>query len=410
PARVGAAGAAAAPGAAPLARRHVRREVDPATIPASGAWREGDDPGPRRFADIGALPLEAGGRLPHVRLAYETWGELNEAGDNAVLVLHALTGDAHVTASPGDGTDDEGWWGQVVGPGRAIDTTKYFVVAPNVLGGCQGSTGPSSPAPDGSPWGSRFPLITVRDQVAAEIELADLLGIERWALVVGASMGGHRVLEWAVMAPERVDAIAVVASTAQTTAEQVAWAHAQLGAIRLDPNWRGGDYYDAPPGHGPHAGLGLARQIAHTTYRSPAELEERFGRLPQHAEEPLSGGRYAVQSYLDHHASKLAVRFDAGSYVTLTQAMITHDLGRDRGGVEAALAQVRAATLVVAVDSDRLFFPDESERIAAAVPGAGPVAYVRSDHGHDGFLVEHDQVAALLGRFLRSVAPVRAAR
>ncbi|MHB1065038.1 MAG: homoserine O-acetyltransferase MetX [Georgenia sp.] len=385
--------------------RHVRHHVDPATIPATGAWRDGDAPGPRRFADLGALPLEAGGRLPHVRLAYETWGELNEAGDNAVLVLHALTGDSHVVRH--DAGEPDGWWSQVVGPGRAIDTDRYFVVAPNVLGGCQGSTGPSSPAPDGTPWGSRFPLLTVRDQVAAEIELADRLGIGRWALVVGASMGGHRVLEWAVTAPERVAAVAVVASTAQTSAEQVAWAHTQLAAIQLDPAWRGGDYYDAAPGHGPHAGLGLARQIAHTTYRSPVELDERFGRLPQHAEEPLAGGRYAVQSYLDHHAGKLAVRFDANSYLTLTQSMITHDLGRDRGGVEAALAQVTAETLVVAVDSDRLFFPAESERIAAAVPNAGPVAYVRSPYGHDGFLIEHDQVAALLGRFLRAVAPAR---
>lgn len=397
------------PGGAPapptLRARPVRRELDPATLPATGAWRPGDDPGPRRFADIGALPLEGGGRLPHVRIAYETWGELNEAGDNAVLVLHALTGDSHVTGHAGD-PEGDGWWSQVVGPGRAIDTDRYFVVAPNVLGGCQGTTGPSSPAPGGAPWGSRFPLLTVRDQVAAEVELTDLLGIERWALVVGASMGGHRVLEWAVTEPERVGAVAVVASTAQSSAEQIAWAHTQLQAIELDPGWRGGDYYDAAPGHGPHAGLGLARQIAHTTYRTPTELDGRFGRLPQHAEEPLEGGRYAVQSYLDHHAGKLAARFDANTYLTLTRSMVTHDIGRDRGGVEAALAQVTAEALVVAVDSDRLFFPAESERIAAGIAGAGPVAYVRSPYGHDGFLIEHDQVAALLGRFLRAVAPV----
>ena len=385
--------------------RRDRRVIDPTTLPATGAWREDDDADGRLFADIGALPLEAGGRLPHVRLAYETLGELNEAGDNAVLVLHALTGDSHVTAH---GPDDPtaGWWHQVVGPGRAIDTDRYFVVAPNVLGGCQGSTGPSSAAPDGTPWGSRFPVLTVRDQVAAELELADLLGIERWALVVGASMGGHRVLEWAVTAPERVGAVAVVASCAQSSAEQIAWAHTQVAAIELDPGWRGGDYYDAAPGHGPHTGLGLARQIAHTTYRTPVELDQRFGRLPQGGEEPLSGGRFAVQSYLDHHAGKLAERFDANSYLTLTRTMMTHDVGRDRGGVEAALAQVTAETLVVAVDSDRLFFPAESERIAAAVATAGPVAYVRSPFGHDGFLIEHDQVAALLGRFLRAVAPV----
>src|SRR5690606_15730007 len=190
-----------------------RRVIDLASLPATGAWREGDDPGHRQFVDIGPLALEAGGRLPNVRLAYETWGELNEAGDNAVLVLHALTGGSH-GAGHGPG-DEPGWWEQIVGPGRAIDTTKYFVVAPNVLGGCQGSTGPSSAAPDGSPWGSRFPLVTARDQVAAELELTDRLGIERWALVVGASMGGHRVLEWGVMAPERVEAVAPGATWAQ---------------------------------------------------------------------------------------------------------------------------------------------------------------------------------------------------
>ncbi len=380
-----------------------RRVIDLASLPATGAWREGDDPGHRQFVDIGPLALEAGGRLPNVRLAYETWGELNEAGDNAVLVLHALTGGSHV-AGHGPG-DEPGWWEQIVGPGRAIDTTKYFVVAPNVLGGCQGSTGPSSAAPDGSPWGSRFPLVTARDQVAAELELTDRLGIERWALVVGASMGGHRVLEWAVMAPERVEAIAPVATCAQASAEQVAWGHAQLAAIELDPGWKGGDYYAAGPGEGPNRGLGIARQIAHTTYRSPVELDTRFGRIPQGGEEPLTGGRYAVQSYLDHHAAKLAERFDAGSYTVLTRSMITHDIGRDRGGVDAALGQVRAETLVIAVDSDRLFFPAESERIAAGIPGAGPVATVRSPYGHDGFLIEHDQVAALLGRFLRAVSP-----
>ncbi|GAA4418644.1 homoserine O-acetyltransferase [Georgenia halophila] len=384
--------------------RRARRHIDPSTLPATGAWREGDDPGPRQFVDIGSLALEAGGRLPNVRMAYETWGELNAAGDNAVLVLHALTGDSHVA---GHGPDDPvpGWWHQIVGPGRAIDTDKYFVVAPNVLGGCQGSTGPASAAPDGSPWGSRFPTVTARDQVAAEIELTDRLGVERWALVVGASMGGHRVLEWAVTAPERVEAIVPVGTCAQSSAEQVAWAHTQLAAIELDPAWRGGDYYGAGPGEGPHRGLGIARQIAHTTYRSPVELDGRFGRIPQGGEEPLSGGRFAVQSYLDHHAAKLAERFDAGSYVALTRSMITHDVGRDRGGAEAALAQVRAETLVIAVDSDRLFFPVESERIAAAVPGAGPVSHVRSPYGHDGFLIEHDQVAALLGRFLRAVSP-----
>jgi len=386
------------------APHRVRARVAPEDIPATGAWRPEHGPGNRSFVDIGALHLEAGGRLPEVVLAYETWGQLNETRDNAVLVCHALTGDSHVTGPAGPGHVTAGWWSTIVGPGKAIDTDRWFVVAANVLGGCQGSTGPSSSAPDGTPWGSRFPSITIRDQVAAELELTDRLGIERWAHVVGGSMGGQRVLEWAVTAPDRVRSIAVIASGAQSTADQIAWGHAQISAIELDPNFRGGDYYGAPPGHGPHAGLSLARRIAHTTYRSAEELETRFGRLPQHAEDPMLGGRFAVQSYLDHHGTKLALRFDANSYLSLTRAMLTHDVGRDRGGVEAALAEVTADTLVIAVDSDRLFLPRESERIAAAVPGAGPVRYVHSPYGHDGFLIEHEQMSRHLGTFLEQVA------
>ncbi|AEE44691.1 homoserine O-acetyltransferase [Cellulomonas fimi ATCC 484] len=369
-------------------------------VPASAAWREGDPVGRRRFADLGPFALESGGRLPAVRLAYETWGTLNEDGTNAVLVLHALTGDSHVTGDAGPGHPTPGWWQSMVGPGAPIDTDEWFVVAPNVLGGCQGSTGPASTAPDGQLWGGRFPLLTVRDQVAAEIRLADLLGIDSWALVIGASMGGLRVLEWAVTAPERVRSLAAIATAAQTSGDQIAGFHTQLAAIRADPNYRDGDYYDAPDGHGPHVGLGIARQIAHQTYRSAFELDERFGRIPQGAEDPLEGGRFAVQSYLDHHGDKLVRRFDANSYVVLTRTMITHDLGRDRGGVAAALAQVTARALVVAVDSDRLFPPAQSERVAAGIPGAGPVATIHSDYGHDGFLIEEDQVGRVVAQFL----------
>ncbi len=370
------------------------------SVPASTAWRPGDPVGRRQFADLGPFALESGGRLPAVRLAYETWGTLNEDASNAVLVLHALTGDSHVTGPAGDGHATAGWWQSMVGPGAPIDTDEWFVVAPNVLGGCQGSTGPSSPAPDGRPWGSRFPHLTVRDQVAAEMRLADLLGIDTWALVIGASLGGLRVLEWAASEPQRVAAFAAIATTAQTSGDQIAGFHTQLTAISSDPRFRGGDYYDAEPGDGPHAGLALARQIAHQTYRSAFELDQRFGRIPQGGEDPLEGGRFAVQSYLDHHGDKLTRRFDANTYVTLTRTMITHDLGRDRGGVEAALAAVTARGLVVAVDSDRLFPPAQSERIAAAVPGAGPVRTIHSDYGHDGFLIEEDQVGALVTEFL----------
>lgn len=361
----------------------------------NGAWHEQDPLGHRRFVEIGTLALEARGALPDVRVAYETWGRLNAARDNAVLVLHALTGDSHVAGPAGPGHPTAGWWDALVGPGRALDTDRWFVVAPNVLGGCQGTTGPASSAPDGRPWGSRFPFVTVRDQVAAEAALADQLGIDRWALVVGGSMGGMRALEWAVMYPDRVRSAVVLASTAYATAEQIAWCQPQLLAIRSDPAWQGGDYDRA--GGGPVAGLGIARRIAHITYRSELELATRFGRDPQGDEVPLGGGgRYAIESYLDHHAGKLARRFDAGSYVVLTEAMNSHDLGRGRGGVESALRRVDADLHVAAVDSDRLYPPRLSEELVAAAPTARPLRMVESEYGHDGFLIETHQVGALV--------------
>ncbi len=387
--------------AAPTSRLPLRARPP---VPASSAWRDGDPVGRRQFADLGPFLLEGGGHLPSVRLAYETWGTLNDARDNAVLVLHALTGDSHVTGPAGPGHPTPGWWSTLVGPGAPIDTERWFVVAPNVLGGCQGSTGPASPAPDGRPWGSRFPLLTVRDQVEAEARLADLLGVRRWALVVGASMGGQRALEWAVTQTDRVARVAAIATTAATSGDQIASFHTQLAAIHADAGYREGDYYDAPPGEGPHRGLGLARQIAHQTYRSAHELDERFGRIPQGGEEPLEGGRFAVQSYLDHHGDKLARRFDANTYVLLTRTMLTHDVGRDRGGVEAALAGVRAEALVIAVDSDRLFTLEQSRRIAAGIPRSGPVRVVHSLYGHDGFLIEHEQVGRLVADFLAEPA------
>ena len=364
----------------------------------SAAWRVGDHPGRRRFVRLGAVELERGGVLPDVTLAYETWGELNAAGDNAVLVEHALTGDSHVVGPAGPGHPTPGWWDGLIGPGRPIDTDRWFVVAANVLGGCQGSTGPASEAPDGRPWGSRFPFVTVRDQVRTEALLADELGVDAWRLVLGGSMGGMRVLEWAVTYPERVRAAVVLASTAHATAEQIGWCQPQLLAIRSDPNFHGGNYYDQETG--PDTGLGIARRIAHVTYRSELELHDRFGRAPQGEEDPLGGrGRYAVESYLDHHAGKLAGRFDANSYVVLTEAMSSHDVGRGRGGVAAALSAVTADLTVVAVDSDRLYPPRLSREIAEAVPGARLVT-VHSDYGHDGFLIEVDQVGAVVSGVL----------
>lgn len=383
---------------------HRRATYPLAQLRASGGWLPGDPVGNRQFASLGPLETESGEYLPEVCLAFETFGHLNAAASNAVLILHALTADSHVTGRVDPAHPGGPWWPHVVGPGQAIDTDRYFVVAANVLGGCQGSTGPSSVAPDGRPWGSRFPHLTPRDQVAAEMRLATHLGIPRFHLVVGASMGGHRALEWALLAPQRVANLAVLASGARTTADQIAWAHPQLAAIELDPAFAGGDYYDAPAGQGPHTGLGLARTIAHTTYRAAPELNARFGRLPQNAEEPLRGGRFAVQSYLEHHARKLAHRFDAGSYRTLTRAFLAHDVGRLRGGPAHALRQVQARTLVVGIDSDRLFPVSESELIATHVPDSR-LAVLSTPHGHDGFLVENTAVSALLRDFLAPAPP-----
>ncbi|MBE6485027.1 MAG: homoserine O-acetyltransferase [Actinomycetaceae bacterium] len=373
-------------------------------IPASGAWREGDDPEERQFENLGPLELELGGRLPTVYMAYETWGKLNADASNAVLLCHALTGDSHATSVSGD----SGWWNEIVGPGKALDTNHYFVVCPNVLGGCQGTTGPASSAPDGRPWGPRFPEITIRDMCAAEAKLADRLGVRQWALIAGASFGGNRVMEWAASYPERTGAIAVLVSGPATTAEQIAYAHFQKQAIMQDPKWRGGNYYDADDGQGPHRGLGLAREIAHLTYRCAPELDTRFGRLPQGSEDPLHGGRYAVASYFDYHAYKLAMRFDANSYLTITQAFITHDIGRGRGGTDAMLARLTMPALVVDVDSDRLFYPDYMRTLSDKLPGSNGVVTVHSRHGHDGFLIENDQVAEILTEFLTLLDPSRA--
>jgi len=369
--------------------------------PASGAWREGDPNGRRQwFHADKPLRLESGAELPDYRIAYETWGTLAEDRSNAVLVEHALTGDSHAAGPPAPGHPTPGWWDTMIGPGRALDTDRLFVVVPNVLGGCQGSTGPASPAPDGRLWGSRFRTWTVRDQVAAEAALADHLGIDTWAAVLGGSMGGMRSLEWAVDRPSRVAAALVLAAPARSSADQIAWSWPQLRAIESDPDWLGGDYHHLPPCRGPHVGLGIARRIAHVTYRGEEELRIRFDRQAQPGEDPTRGGRYTVESYLDHHASKLLPRFDAGSYVTLVRAMNSHDIGRDRGGVAAALGRVTARTLVAGVTSDRLYPLPQQIEIAEGINGAGPVREIDSPYGHDAFLIEADQIAKLLAELL----------
>ena len=357
----------------------------------------GGQDGMMRRSAVGEHHFEFGGYLPQVELAYESWGTLDDDRSNAVLVMHALTGDAHV--AQGD-AHSAGWWDGFVGPGATIDTDKYFVLAVNMVGGCNGSTGPSSLDEHGVPYGSRFPFVTIKDSVRLEARLAQLLGITSWHAVIGGSMGGARALEYAVEFPEQVKNLVVMASCAQATAEQIAFAQVQTQSIRLDPNFNGGDYYSN--GARPDAGLGLARRLAHITYRSAAELEARFGRTAQPGEQPtgqLDGprGRYQVESYLDHQATKLVNRFDANSYLVLTEALMSHDVARGYESLQVALARLDKVNVVVAaVNSDRLYFPEQSEMLAANLATPTTVHYIDSPIGHDGFLTDASQLDGVL--------------
>jgi len=371
--------------------------------PVTGAWREGDPPGDRRFVSIGPRTLERGGTLPSARIAYETWGTLDPDGGNAVLVLHALTGDSHVVGMPGPGHPTAGWWADLVGPGRAIDTDRWFVVAPNMLGGCQGSTGPASFAPDGREWGPRFPYLTIRDQVDAQAAFSDQLGVERWAAVIGGSMGGMHALEWAISYPDRLERVAILAAPSISSADQIALNSVQIEAVHMDPNFESGDYYETD-GDGPYRGLALARRMALLNYRSPTELNDRFQRSWQSSISPLGDhGRFAVESYLDFHGNKFTRRFDANSYVLLVEAMNSHDIGRDRGGVAAALSRATARALVLGIDSDRLFPVPDQQLIARGLTGnidGDEAVVIHSEFGHDGFLIEHELVGPEVARLL----------
>jgi homoserine O-acetyltransferase/O-succinyltransferase len=371
--------------------------------PVTGAWLPGDPPGRRKFVTLfgtAGLELEAGGFLPEVTVAYETWGVLDARASNAVLVLHALSGDSHAAGAVEPGHPSPGWWGTLIGEGEPIDTNRYFVVCPNVLGGCQGTTGPSSSAKDGRPYGSRFPVVTVRDQVAVEHALAAELGIGAWYAVAGGSMGGMRALQWAVDFPSQVERAIVVATGAAASAEQIALCWLQNQAIRLDPDFRDGDYYEAK--RGPLAGLAVARAIGQVSYRSELELQLRFGNRPQGDETPLSRGRYAVESYLEYHGEKMIGRFDANSYLVLSEAMNHYDLGRGYGGVENALERVQARVTLAGISSDRLYPLRLQRELAQLIPGAGDVKVVESVVGHDGFLVEHEAVGAVIREALSS--------
>ncbi|MGB0435934.1 MAG: homoserine O-acetyltransferase MetX [Mycobacterium sp.] len=353
--------------------------------------------------DIGALKLENGEVIDDVSIAVQRWGKLSPQRDNVVVVLHALTGDSHITGPAGAAHPTPGWWDGVAGPGAPIDTDRWCAISTNVLGGCRGSTGPSSPAPDGKPWGSRFPAISIRDQVAADVAVLAKLGITEVAAVIGGSMGGARALEWIVTHPDSVRAGLVLAVGARATADQIGTQSTQVAAITSDPNWRGGDYHGTR--RSPDVGVQIARRFAHLTYRGETELDDRFGNDPQGDEDPTSGGRYSVQSYLQHQGQKLLARFDAGTYVALTDALSSHDVGRDRGGVEAALRGCPVPTVVGGITSDRLYPLRLQEELAELLPGCQGLDVLESVYGHDGFLLETEAVGELIRRTLEMASP-----
>jgi homoserine O-acetyltransferase/O-succinyltransferase len=379
-------------------------------LPVTGAWRPGDPVGRRRFLhlpDQRTFVLEGGGQLKGATVAYETWGELDPAGANAVLVCHAVTGDSHVTGRQGPGHPTDGWWEDMIGPGRPIDTDRYFVVCVNVLGGCQGTTGPSSIDPaTGQPYGADFPVVTIRDIVRTQAAVADELGIPRWLAVVGGSMGGMQVLEWGVMYPLRVRSLIPLATTSAASAWQISFSRVGRLAVQLDPKWRGGRYYDAEPGDGPHAGLALARMIAHITYRSDQVYEARFGRDGVELLEDFLEQRFEVEGYLDYQGEKFVRRFDANSYLRLNKAMDLHDVGRARGGAYRALSRVQVPTMNVSISSDTLYPRHQQEAVHDALLAGGADSrhvVLDSPHGHDAFLIETGAVGAVVGEFLTEI-------
>jgi homoserine O-acetyltransferase len=353
-------------------------------VRSGGAW-----------ATIGDLILESGAPLPDVSLFYEVFGDLADDKSNAVLVFHGLAANSHLACD--SATADAGWWSGVVGPGLGLDTERLCVISANVLGGCYGSTGPTSIAPDGQDWASRFPALTIRDQVAAAVRLGENLGISTWAGIVGVSFGGMHALEWHVAQQGRAERVAVIAAPWATTAEQLATNTMQTEIVKLDPEFHDGFYRRV--GTRPRAGLALARQVGMLQYRAHDEFNERFGRARQDVDE----GPYVVESYFRANGAKFAESFDANSFITLGGAKSSHDIGRGRGGPERALQSSTAPLLVVGIESDRLF-PLEQQRFIArhspgSVSGDEPVV-LHSGHGHDAFLIDQAWMGRTLGDFL----------
>jgi homoserine O-acetyltransferase len=379
-----------------------------------------------RYLDLpDALRLDCGRELRGVRIAYETYGTLSPARDNVILVCHALSGDAHaagysrtstgVSTRDGFGADDRdgsagkalGWWDGMIGPGKAFDTDRYYVVSTNLLGGCRGSTGPSSIDPEtGRPYGASFPVVTVADMVRAERAFLDELGLPRLAAVAGGSLGGMQAFEWAVLYPDQVDAIVAIASTHAIQPQGVAWNAIARNAIMADPAWQGGNYYGT--GRKPDAGMGVARMVGHITYLSAASLGTKFARRLQFADDiryTLRDPEFEVESYLRYQADAFVKRFDANTYLYTSRALTYFDLARQygKGSLADALRDVRARTLLIAFSSDWLYPPAGSEEIAAALRALGkPVELhvIEAPYGHDCFLLEEARQTPMIQDFL----------
>ena len=353
-------------------------------------------------ARFDSIALDSGATLAPVEIAYETYGELNARKTNAILVLHAFSGDAHAAGISPE-TGKPGWWDNMIGPGKAFDTNRYFVISSNVLGGCRGSTGPSSINPEtGCPFGMSFPVITIGDMVRAQRMLVDSLGIDRLLTVSGGSMGGMQALEWAVAWPDRVVSAIPIATTTRHSAQQIAFNEVGRQAVMADPDWNGGNYYSAKP---PARGLAVARMVGHITYMSDDSMREKFGRRLRGKENFGFGFDvdFEVESYLRYRGSQFVSRFDANSYLFITKAMDYFDLTNGRGSVAAAFERAAARFLVISFSSDWLYPSYQSQEIVRALRARNcDVAYVelQSNYGHDSFLVDVAEQSDLVRGFL----------
>jgi homoserine O-acetyltransferase len=354
------------------------------------------------------LPLAGGTVLPSYELVFETYGQLNAAGSNAILICHALSGHHHVAGRYSEDDKAAGWWDNMIGPGKPIDTHRFFVVGLNNLGGCHGSTGPSSIDPaSGQPWGSRFPVVTVPDWVTAQARLADRLGVERWAAVIGGSLGGMQALQWAIDYPDRVANALVIASAPKLSAQNIAFNDVARQAIITDPDFCGGDFY--AQGTIPRRGLRLARMLGHITYLSDDGMGEKFGRMLRSGEYKFGYDvEFEIESYLRYQGDKFSDYFDANTYLLMTKALDYFDPAKDYGGdLVAALQRATASFMVASFTSDWRFSPERSRETVKALIAAGKrVAYaeIESVHGHDAFLMTDEPYMNLMRAYLQRVA------